>query len=559
MLLFATVCMSQTLLQRFEFENNLTNAASNYTMSNNAGMTPAYISGLGGSAGEALRFRSQNSFGQNITGNFRINSGGISNMPTNDQNRAFSFWLKVPTTSTFPSDILTFSDPSGGTASAPTGFVFTRTQAVQNPTGTHSRFAVTGGNGAVLAFSEVPNTVLNQWLWVSVSYERYALPSTQGTFRIFIGGVSASVSPAIGVTFNSGATNTFRLGKSIANSQQEGVNFDIDDVRIWNGMSSSQADIIYENIIKPDAATTQTVCSGSRIADLDATGFSGGTIQWFLTSGAGAPANTLLTDNTDYDVAQTYNGTLSAKVRVRVTVSAPVALPTLAPSYNLCNTAPFVGSDLANFGANYKFYSTATSTTTIAATASLSSSNNLFVSQVVNGCEGPRQAITVNFIDPATPTGNTTQTGPVGSNINLFVVSPSTNISWYSTAAGAANGTGVLNSNSLLINNNTYYAVQIISGCRSAAFAVLYNVGALSNQDFNNSLKFKMYPNPANSILNIDIDSEVKQVEIYSLQGQKVFSGKEKNIDISNLSSGMYMVRVQDIDGGTATQRLVKN
>jgi hypothetical protein len=82
---------------------------------------------------------------------------------------------------------------------------------------------------------------------------------------------------------------------------------------------------------------------------------------------------------------------------------------------------------------------------------------------------------------------------------------------------------------------------------------------SLSTNDFNtNNLKFSMFPNPANDILNIEMDKELQSLEIYTLQGQKVFSGNDKTIDIANLSTGMYIVRIQDVDGAIAAQRLVK-
>lgn len=80
----------------------------------------------------------------------------------------------------------------------------------------------------------------------------------------------------------------------------------------------------------------------------------------------------------------------------------------------------------------------------------------------------------------------------------------------------------------------------------------------LANDNFTGNLKFSMYPNPANNILNIEIEKEIQSVEIYSLQGQKVFSGNDKTIDIANLSSGIYMIKVEDENGAIATQKLIK-
>jgi Secretion system C-terminal sorting domain/Concanavalin A-like lectin/glucanases superfamily len=80
----------------------------------------------------------------------------------------------------------------------------------------------------------------------------------------------------------------------------------------------------------------------------------------------------------------------------------------------------------------------------------------------------------------------------------------------------------------------------------------------LSSQNFNvNNLKATIYPNPAIDNFTIEIENEVKSVEIYSLQGQKVVTSNSKNIDVSNLSKGMYMVRIEDSSNAVATQKLI--
>jgi hypothetical protein len=87
----------------------------------------------------------------------------------------------------------------------------------------------------------------------------------------------------------------------------------------------------------------------------------------------------------------------------------------------------------------------------------------------------------------------------------------------------------------------------------------LYTNNTLSSSDFNqNNLKVAMYPNPVNDILNIDIENEIKSVEIYNIQGQKVMQSNAKQIETSSLNSGIYMVRIEDVNGGIATQKLIK-
>ena len=80
----------------------------------------------------------------------------------------------------------------------------------------------------------------------------------------------------------------------------------------------------------------------------------------------------------------------------------------------------------------------------------------------------------------------------------------------------------------------------------------------MSSNDFNiQNLKVSMYPNPATDNFSIEMENELKSVEIYSLQGQKVMSATSKNVNVSNLSKGMYLVRIEDENNAVATQKVV--
>ena len=99
--------------------------------------------------------------------------------------------------------------------------------------------------------------------------------------------------------------------------------------------------------------------------------------------------------------------------------------------------------------------------------------------------------------------------------------------------------------------------LQIYNTALTTAQIASLNGAILSNEDFNsNNLKFSLYPNPATDILNIEMESELKSVEIYSLQGQKVLTSNLKEINTSSLASGLYMVRVENVDGAIATKKL---
>lgn len=79
----------------------------------------------------------------------------------------------------------------------------------------------------------------------------------------------------------------------------------------------------------------------------------------------------------------------------------------------------------------------------------------------------------------------------------------------------------------------------------------------LATDDSNTTLKFSLYPNPAKDIVSVSMDNELKSVEIYSLQGQKVLTSKEKDIDVSKLSAGMYLVHVTNNLNEVSTQKLI--
>jgi hypothetical protein len=68
----------------------------------------------------------------------------------------------------------------------------------------------------------------------------------------------------------------------------------------------------------------------------------------------------------------------------------------------------------------------------------------------------------------------------------------------------------------------------------------------------------KVYPNPAKDILNIAVEGEEVEVVISTLEGKIVKTMNSKKVDIADLTSGMYIYRV-NVDGKFATGNFVKN
>ena len=70
--------------------------------------------------------------------------------------------------------------------------------------------------------------------------------------------------------------------------------------------------------------------------------------------------------------------------------------------------------------------------------------------------------------------------------------------------------------------------------------------------------QFAIFPNPVKDILNIQLDGKLKSVEIYNIHGQKLITATQKQINISSLSSGIYLVRVEDDKNNTTTKKIIK-
>tara|TARA_B110000091_G_C13680510_1_gene417657 strand:- start:443 stop:1009 length:567 start_codon:yes stop_codon:yes gene_type:complete len=91
----------------------------------------------------------------------------------------------------------------------------------------------------------------------------------------------------------------------------------------------------------------------------------------------------------------------------------------------------------------------------------------------------------------------------------------------------------------------------------------VYQEATASISEINNLLNVKLFPNPLNDKLNIRFSSDLGEITgtIYSLTGQKIQvfiqNSLEKTIEISNLSDGIYLLKLET-EKGTSTHRIIK-
>jgi len=74
-----------------------------------------------------------------------------------------------------------------------------------------------------------------------------------------------------------------------------------------------------------------------------------------------------------------------------------------------------------------------------------------------------------------------------------------------------------------------------------------------------NVISTSVYPNPANSELNIKTTEEIASVVITTTDGKTVATGNSSNINVSSLNAGMYIYQVTTVSGKIGTGNFVKN
>jgi hypothetical protein len=132
------------------------------------------------------------------------------------------------------------------------------------------------------------------------------------------------------------------------------------------------------------------------------------------------------------------------------------------------------------------------------------------------------------------------KTGPLAGTSGAYSVS----FDW----TAPAKGTGAVNFYSVInaVNGNGKESGDAVSAKVTSTFSE--NTTAINESKLN--LISKIYPNPASNVLNIEGLSNTKDltVGIYNIIGQQIMNPtlSQSSIDVSNLSAGIYVLRVSN-------------
>lgn len=173
--------------------------------------------------------------------------------------------------------------------------------------------------------------------------------------------------------------------------------------------------------------------------------------------------------------------------------------------------------------------------------------------------------------DPITPTGPwyfgdiTYVPGTANTYVSTGINSgkPEWMGSSYSTDGGltwTAIDAGQQRGKVAFLNATTGWAGQFSDGPSGLEGILKFN-GNLSLGVSNNAVKagLQIYPNPASDVVNISAKQEIQAITIIDLSGKRVQSLKPaKQINVSSLAKGTYIVQVLYVNGSVENTKLMK-
>ncbi|WP_264520708.1 T9SS type A sorting domain-containing protein [Flavobacterium sp. N1994] len=295
--------------------------------------------------------------------------------------------------------------------------------------------------------------------------------------------------------------------------------------------SSRTLVIVTINNTSAPTSSSQTFCNGATVSNLVATGTS---LQWYnVSTGGTALASTSALTTGNYYVSQTVNSCESVRTTVAVTVN--ITTPPIAAATQSFNNSAIVANLVAT-GTALKWYSNATTVTSLTQTTALVS-GNYYVSQTLNSCESSRTLVTV-IIDstPAAPIANsqTFCNGAIVANLGAT----GNSLKWYDVATG-----GLPLSTTTLLNTGNYYVSQTVNSVESPRTIVAVTI----NTTFAPSASAQIFCNGA-TVANLVATGT-------SLQWYNVMTGGTALASSTAVVSGNYYVS-QTVNSCESTRTL---
>ena len=83
--------------------------------------------------------------------------------------------------------------------------------------------------------------------------------------------------------------------------------------------------------------------------------------------------------------------------------------------------------------------------------------------------------------------------------------------------------------------------------------------GTLATDDLSNiKNNISIYPNPAKDVVFVKSETAITKIELYDFSGKKIKESASKEMNISSLERGNYLIKITDKEGNTQTKSLIK-
>lgn len=182
----------------------------------------------------------------------------------------------------------------------------------------------------------------------------------------------------------------------------------------------------------------------------------------------------------------------------------------------------------------------------------------------------PENSYLVGGYSKSNISGKKTENSPGREDYWIIKLDVNGNIAWQSTLGG--DKSDYLNSvtqnldGSLLLGGSSYSEIsgdKTVPGSHVvASYWVINHTAILDIRDFTTQNKLTIYPNPVQSILNIETTGNpIEKVKIYDINGRLISEFKNIEnptaIDLSRLESGIYFAEISNRDD-TTIKKIIK-
>lgn len=89
-------------------------------------------------------------------------------------------------------------------------------------------------------------------------------------------------------------------------------------------------------------------------------------------------------------------------------------------------------------------------------------------------------------------------------------------------------------------------------------YSITINDAPVAGTDDFNKSSISLYPNPISSMLNIITNEEIQSIVLYNSLGQQILQSNNKQIDLSAVRSGIYLLNTHLANGQSQTFKVIK-